>query len=92
MDWLDGAGIALVRGRARLTGPKTLDVTADDGTVTHLTARHAVVVATGYDASSEIFHDVAPTAGPRPGAGVLFAVASVAAQAAGLRAARSVPA
>lgn len=47
VEWLDGAGIALVRGRARLTGPKTLDVTAEDGTVTRLTARHAVIVATG---------------------------------------------
>lgn len=47
VDWLEGAGIALVRGRARLTGPKTLDVTAEDGTVTTLTARHAVILATG---------------------------------------------
>jgi hypothetical protein len=46
----------------------------------------AVVVATGYDASSELFHDVAPAVRPRPGPGVLFAVASVAAQVAGLRA------
>jgi pyruvate/2-oxoglutarate dehydrogenase complex dihydrolipoamide dehydrogenase (E3) component len=47
VDWLEGAGIALVRGRARLTGPKTLLVTAEDGTETTLTARHAVILATG---------------------------------------------
>ncbi|MEP7764271.1 NAD(P)/FAD-dependent oxidoreductase [Sanguibacter sp. 25GB23B1] len=47
VEWLDGAGIALVRGAARLTGPKELEVTSDDGGVLTLTARHAVVVATG---------------------------------------------
>ncbi|MGW4110921.1 hypothetical protein ACWEFJ_08580 [Actinosynnema sp. NPDC004786] len=56
----------------------------------------AVVVATGYDASSHIFDHVIPAVRPRPGLGAVFAVASVAAQAAGLRAraraARSVPA
>ncbi|MFI9008386.1 hypothetical protein ACIGNX_14270 [Actinosynnema sp. NPDC053489] len=56
----------------------------------------AVVVAVGYDASAHVFEHVAPTAVPRPGLGVLFAVASAAAQAAGLRAhvraTRSVPA
>ncbi|WP_072314972.1 dihydrolipoyl dehydrogenase family protein [Agrococcus sp. Marseille-P2731] len=45
--WLDGAGIDLVRGHAELTGAKRLRVTAPDGTVTELTARHAVVIATG---------------------------------------------
>lgn len=45
--WLDGAGIALVRGRARLTGPRRVEVTDDGGRRTSLRARHAVVVATG---------------------------------------------
>ena len=48
--WLDSAGIALVRGQGRLTGPKQVTVTAYDGTITNLTARHAVAVTTGSDA------------------------------------------
>lgn len=48
--WVDGAGIALVRGHGRLSGPKRVSVTAADGAVTVLTARHAVVVSTGSDA------------------------------------------
>src|SRR5690606_26880830 len=47
VQWLDGAGITLHRGRGRLTGPRQVTVTAADGTETTLTARHAVVVATG---------------------------------------------
>lgn len=50
VEWLDSAGIALVRGAGRLAGPRTVEVTdaSDEGRdpVT-LTARHAVVVATG---------------------------------------------
>ncbi|HWR84909.1 MAG TPA: NAD(P)/FAD-dependent oxidoreductase [Rhodoglobus sp.] len=49
VDWVRGAGIELVRGHARLTGEKTVAVTAADGEATELTARHAVVVATGSD-------------------------------------------
>ncbi|TFD68697.1 dihydrolipoyl dehydrogenase family protein [Cryobacterium ruanii] len=45
--WLDSAGIGLVRGHARLTGTREVTVTAADGTVTVLTAAHAVVVSTG---------------------------------------------
>ncbi|MFD4787236.1 dihydrolipoyl dehydrogenase family protein [Streptomyces sp. NPDC058459] len=45
--WLDGVGIALYRGHGRLAGPRTVTVTGEDGTVTTLTARQAVVVATG---------------------------------------------
>ena len=48
VDWVAGAGIALVRGHGRLTGVKTVSV-EKDGQLTHLTARHAVVVATGSD-------------------------------------------
>jgi len=44
--WLDGAGIALVRGHARFTGERAVEV-AQDGTTVALTARHAVIVATG---------------------------------------------
>ncbi|MEV7687506.1 dihydrolipoyl dehydrogenase family protein [Streptomyces bungoensis] len=45
--WLDGIGADLYRGQGRLAGPRTVTVTAPDGTVTTLTARHAVAVATG---------------------------------------------
>ncbi|MFI5954160.1 dihydrolipoyl dehydrogenase family protein [Cryptosporangium sp. NPDC051539] len=42
ITWATGAGIDVIRGRGRLAGPKT--VTVDGRT---LTARHAVVLATG---------------------------------------------
>jgi pyruvate/2-oxoglutarate dehydrogenase complex dihydrolipoamide dehydrogenase (E3) component len=51
VQWLDGAGITLVRGHAALAGEKTVEVTAADGSTTTLTARHAVVLATGTTAS-----------------------------------------
>ncbi|WP_066460631.1 dihydrolipoyl dehydrogenase family protein [Sanguibacter suarezii] len=48
VSWLESAGITLVRGRARFTGPRTMSVTTDpDGACTTLTARHAVILATG---------------------------------------------
>ncbi|MFF9019678.1 dihydrolipoyl dehydrogenase family protein [Streptomyces eurythermus] len=46
-DWLAGTGAALYRGHGRLAGPRTVTVTGPDGTLTTLTARHAVAVATG---------------------------------------------
>jgi pyruvate/2-oxoglutarate dehydrogenase complex dihydrolipoamide dehydrogenase (E3) component len=46
-DWVASAGIELVRGHAVFTAPKTLTVTAADGTVTELVARHAVSISTG---------------------------------------------
>src|SRR5450830_1729142 len=46
---LDGAGLTLVRGSARFTGPRELVVTDDDGATTRVVARRAVVVATGSD-------------------------------------------
>ncbi len=61
VEWVDGAGIALVRGHGRLTGEKRVEVTAEDGTITRLTARHAVVVSVGSDAAVpdlEGIHDV----------------------------------
>ncbi|MFD6141197.1 dihydrolipoyl dehydrogenase family protein [Promicromonospora sp. NPDC060271] len=48
--WLDGAGIELVRGVGRISAPRTVEVTGADGGTTVLTARHAVVVATGSSA------------------------------------------
>ena len=47
--WLDSAGIALVRGHGRLVGERTVEVERDGATTT-LTARHAVVLATGTSA------------------------------------------
>ncbi|PJJ72756.1 dihydrolipoamide dehydrogenase [Diaminobutyricimonas aerilata] len=49
VDWVRGAGIDLVRGHARFTGPKRIEVTGEDGTVTELVARHAVCVSVGTD-------------------------------------------
>lgn len=45
--WLEKTGIELVRGHARVTGERRVLVTADDGSVTELSARHAVVISTG---------------------------------------------
>jgi pyruvate/2-oxoglutarate dehydrogenase complex dihydrolipoamide dehydrogenase (E3) component len=50
VDWVKGAGIDLLRGHARFTGPREISVTGPDGTVSTATARHAVVVGTGSDA------------------------------------------
>jgi pyruvate/2-oxoglutarate dehydrogenase complex dihydrolipoamide dehydrogenase (E3) component len=47
VDWATKTGIDVVRGRARLTGVKTVSVTAPDGSVRTLHARHAVVLDTG---------------------------------------------
>lgn len=51
VPWLDEKGIALHRGRGRLTGERTVAVTAADGSVRTLTARRAVVLATGTTAA-----------------------------------------
>jgi dihydrolipoamide dehydrogenase len=47
VEWVDGAGIGLIRGTGRLAGERTVVVTATDGSETRLTARHAVAVCTG---------------------------------------------
>jgi dihydrolipoamide dehydrogenase len=47
VEWAEGAGITVVRGRGRLTGVRTVEVTAPDGSTSTWTAAHAVVVATG---------------------------------------------
>lgn len=49
-EWVDGAGITLLRGRARFTAPRTLQVGSDV-----VRARHAVIVATG---SAPVIPDV----------------------------------
>ncbi|MGB4135620.1 MAG: FAD-dependent oxidoreductase, partial [Microbacterium sp.] len=49
VEWVAGAGIDLVRGVARLDGPRRVRVAREDGRETALLARAAVVVATGSD-------------------------------------------
>ncbi|MCR2793647.1 NAD(P)/FAD-dependent oxidoreductase [Microbacterium sp. zg.Y625] len=63
VQWLDGAGIELVRGHARLTGIRRLEITSADGTRTALVARHAIVIATG---SAALLPDVPGLADVQP--------------------------
>jgi pyruvate/2-oxoglutarate dehydrogenase complex dihydrolipoamide dehydrogenase (E3) component len=61
VPWLDEKGITLVRGTARLTGERTLSVTASDGAVRRLRARRAVVLATGTSAAVPPIEGLADT-------------------------------
>jgi pyruvate/2-oxoglutarate dehydrogenase complex dihydrolipoamide dehydrogenase (E3) component len=45
--WLEGVKVDLARGRGRLVGPRVVEVEAADGTTQTLSARRAVVLATG---------------------------------------------
>ena len=63
VKWLDKTGIALVRGHARLTAERRVAVTADDGSVTHLVATHAVVISTG---SAALMPDIPGLSDARP--------------------------
>ncbi len=45
--WLEQVGVPLYRGHGRIAGARVVEVTGEDGATTTLTARHAVVVATG---------------------------------------------
>ncbi|GAB3212773.1 dihydrolipoyl dehydrogenase family protein [Marinactinospora thermotolerans] len=63
VDWLRGAGIDLVRGRGRLTGPRRVEVEDPTGARTVLTARHAVALCTG---SVPVLPDIAGLAETRP--------------------------
>ncbi|MCP9205805.1 dihydrolipoyl dehydrogenase family protein [Streptomyces sp. NEAU-Y11] len=47
IGWLDSAGIDLLRGHGRLTGPRQVTVTGPDGQQRVVTARHAVGLCTG---------------------------------------------
>ncbi len=51
VKWAKGVGVDVVRGRGRLAGEKTVEVTAADSTARVLHARKAVVIATGTTAS-----------------------------------------
>lgn len=46
-EWVASAGIELVRGHSWITGPKSVEIAKIDGGTVTLTARHAVVLATG---------------------------------------------
>ncbi|MFF1837617.1 dihydrolipoyl dehydrogenase family protein [Streptomyces sp. NPDC058231] len=63
VTWLEGIGADLYRGKGRLTGTKEVSVTAPDGTVHRLTARHAVAVCTG---SRAVVPDLPGVADARP--------------------------
>src|SRR5699024_1745153 len=47
LEWLESAGIDLVRGRGRITATREVTVTGTDGGTQVLTARHAVAVCAG---------------------------------------------
>ena len=47
VSWATGADIAVVRGHGRLAGERAVEVTSADGTTATITARRAVVAATG---------------------------------------------
>jgi pyruvate/2-oxoglutarate dehydrogenase complex dihydrolipoamide dehydrogenase (E3) component len=63
LGWLEGKGIALIRGTARLTGERTAEVLADGGTARRLRAIRAVVLATG---SSPVMPPIPGLADARP--------------------------
>jgi pyruvate/2-oxoglutarate dehydrogenase complex dihydrolipoamide dehydrogenase (E3) component len=63
VQWLNSAGIGLIRGHGRITGTKRVTVTAADGSMTELTARHAVAVATG---SGSLLPDIEGLEDARP--------------------------
>ena len=49
-EWLSGAGVALFRGEGRISDTRTVDVVDPDGNTVTVSARHAVVIATGSSA------------------------------------------
>ncbi|MFD0265372.1 dihydrolipoyl dehydrogenase family protein [Streptomyces sp. NPDC127106] len=63
VDWLDSLGAHTYRGHGRLAGPRTVAVEGAEGEHHVLTARHAVVVATG---SRAVIPPLPGIAGARP--------------------------
>ncbi|RSS80298.1 NAD(P)/FAD-dependent oxidoreductase [Streptomyces sp. WAC06614] len=63
LDWLDSIGAHLYRGHGRLNGARQVAVTGPEGEQHLLTARHAVVVATG---SRAVVPALPGLAGARP--------------------------
>lgn len=48
--WAESEGISVLRGHARLAGERLVTVTGADGSIRELSARHAVVLASGSEA------------------------------------------
>jgi len=63
VEWLDGAGIDLVRGHARITAPREVTVTLADGSTQLIRARHAVAACTG---SASLLPDIPGLIDARP--------------------------
>ena len=61
-DWLDSVGITLFRGNGRISSTRTVEVVDADGETTVLTARHAVVIATGSSARIPAIQGLADSA------------------------------
>jgi pyruvate/2-oxoglutarate dehydrogenase complex dihydrolipoamide dehydrogenase (E3) component len=51
LEWAEGAGVTVVRGRGRLAGERTVEVVGADGSTRTLHANHAVVLAMGTTAT-----------------------------------------
>jgi dihydrolipoamide dehydrogenase len=51
VKWAEDHGISVIRGSGRLAGTRTVEVLGDGGQTRTLTARHAVVLATGTSAA-----------------------------------------
>lgn len=51
VEWLEGAGVELLRGHGRIVGPRLVEVESGDGDVNRLEATKAVMIATGTAAS-----------------------------------------
>jgi len=51
VNWLEEAGVDLIRGHGRITGERQVSVTRTDGSSVTLDARKAVIVATGSSAA-----------------------------------------
>ncbi|MEX0700163.1 MAG: NAD(P)/FAD-dependent oxidoreductase [Acidimicrobiia bacterium] len=51
VEWLEGAGVDLIRGHGQITGEREVTVTSSDGSRKGYVASRAVVVATGSSAS-----------------------------------------
>lgn len=47
LPWLEDEGVKLIRGRARFSGPRQIEVELPDGSHQTIAARRAVIVATG---------------------------------------------
>ncbi|MEO2105821.1 MAG: NAD(P)/FAD-dependent oxidoreductase [Actinomycetota bacterium] len=51
VEWVDSAGMDLIRGHGRLAGERTVEVTAEDGSVRTLVAEKGVIIGVGTGAA-----------------------------------------